>query len=119
MGAALVSILRAHYLNSHFLHIQEHDEAGRPHEVVLQLAEEVTFLNRGAILKELNEIPDGSSVTLDTSGSVHIDHDVLEIIEDFETNAQSRNIRVRRIEQIPAALQAVPHLQRQLSEARS
>ena len=67
-------------------------------EVLLRLAEEVTFLNRGAILHELNEIPDGSTVVIDTSATVHIDHDVLEIIQDFEVNAQDRDILVQRIE---------------------
>ena len=49
---------------------------------------------RGAILRELSEIMDGSHVILDMSGSVSVDHDVLEIIHDFEESAQRRDIVV-------------------------
>ena len=101
MFAALFAILRAHYLNSHFLHIQERDEEGSRHEVNLSLAEEVTFLNRAAILKELNAIPDSSDVTIDMSRNVHVDQDVLEIIAEFEISARNRDIHVKRIEPQP------------------
>ncbi len=97
MVAALFSILRAHYLNSHFMHIEETDE-GAQHRVVLRLAEEVTFLNKGAILNELKDIPNGSLVTIDTSRTIHIDQDVVEIIADFQESAARRDITVERIE---------------------
>ena len=98
MVVAIFAILRKHYLNSHFLHIEEHDEAGRPHEVRIRLAEEVTFLNKGAILREFKAIPDGSTVTIDASQNWHMDRDVIEIIEDFESTAGNRGITVRHIE---------------------
>lgn len=97
MVAAIFAILRAHYLNSHFMHISESDGSGGRHEVSIELAEEVTFLNKGAILKELKAIPDGSVVRLDATGSVFIDPDVLEIIVDFEATAETRGISVQRI----------------------
>lgn len=96
MVAALFAILRSHYLNSHFLHKQERGEGDGGHEFIFQLAEEVTFLNKGAILKELKSIPDGSTVRIDGSNSVFIDQDVLEIITDFETSAAGRDIQVHR-----------------------
>ncbi len=95
MAAALFAILRSHYLNSHFLHIEESNKDER-HQVVLHLAEEVTFLNKGAIIKELQSIPDGSIVTIDASRSVLIDQDVLEILSNFETAALDRGIEVHR-----------------------
>ena len=54
------------------------------------------FLGRGALLKQLAAIPDGSHVVLDLSRTVSIDHDVIEILEDFESSATSRGIEVRR-----------------------
>ena len=96
MVAALFAILRAHYMNSHFLHIRERDKADGRHVVSIQLAEEVTFLNKAAILKELKSIPDGSTVTIDMSKSVFVDQDVHEILMDFETAAPGRDIRVVR-----------------------
>ena len=62
----------------------------------IELAEEVTFLNKAAIMRELNEIPDGSVVTIDASRSVFVDEDVLEIIGDFETAAATRGIQIIR-----------------------
>jgi len=98
MVVALFAILRAHYLNSHFLHLKERDAPGERHEVVFRLAEEVTFLNKGALLRELKLIPDGSDVTIDSSRSVVIDHDACEIITDFIASAPSREIRVNHIQ---------------------
>ena len=108
MVAALFSILRASYRNSHCLHIVERDPTGRPHQVSLDLAEEVTFLNRGAILRELSTIPDGSVVAVDMSRSVFVDQDVLEILSDFEESARERDIRVQRVTE-PREVTLSPH----------
>ncbi|MEX1026088.1 MAG: SulP family inorganic anion transporter [Planctomycetota bacterium] len=96
MGAAVFVILRTHYRNSHCLHIEESNGVTGARTVRMELAEEVTFLNKGAILKELGAIPDGSRVTIDASRTVFIDHDVLEIFNDFEASAERRNILVSR-----------------------
>lgn len=96
MVAALFAILRSHYMNSHFLHIRESTDA-RGHHVTVELAEQVTFLNKGAILRELKSIGHGSHVVLDASNCTFIDQDVLEVIEDFEVSAHSRAITVERI----------------------
>ena len=93
MAVAILVILRRNYLNSHFLHIEQREDSDK-HSVRLKLSEEVTFLNKGAILRELTAIPDGSRVTIDMSESFAIDHDVEEIIEDFRTSAPDRDIEV-------------------------
>lgn len=97
MVSAIFVILRGHYLNSHFLHIEQSGEAGKPHKVTLRLAEEVTFLNKGAVLRELDRVPEGSVVTIDASSTVLIDQDVLEIFDSFEASAGRRSIEVRRV----------------------
>ncbi|MCH2184613.1 SulP family inorganic anion transporter, partial [Myxococcota bacterium] len=97
MLAAIFAILRSHYLNSHFMQVLETEEGGR-RRFVIELAEQVTFLNRAAILRALKEIPDGSAVAIEESRSLFVDHDVMEIIEDFEQNAASRDIHVERIQ---------------------
>ena len=63
----------------------------------MRLAEEVSFLNKVALQKELDAIEDGSSLILDASATRQIDYDALEIIEDFEENAGRRSITVERI----------------------
>ncbi len=95
---AVLVILHHNYLNSHFLHVESRSAPGAKHKVRLRLSEQVTFLNRGAILRELSSIPNGSRVLIDLSNNVSIDHDVLEILEDFENSAQDRNIVVETIE---------------------
>jgi MFS superfamily sulfate permease-like transporter len=84
-------IIMNSYKNSHFLHKEENEG----HTVIkMTLAEEVTFLNKGAILKELKRIPSGASVTIDASQSQSIDLDVLEIIENFRDTSTNKNINV-------------------------
>ncbi|MEM9381207.1 MAG: SulP family inorganic anion transporter [Planctomycetota bacterium] len=97
MAVALFVILRHHYLNSHFLHIREQESSGQPHQVTMELAEEVTFLNKGALIKQLASIANGSVVRIDATNTVRIDHDILEIISDFEASAPGRNITVHKI----------------------
>ena len=62
------------------------------------LAEDISFLNKASIQKVLTEIPDNSSVVIDASNNHSIHYDVIEIIEDFQINAKTRNIEVKVIE---------------------
>lgn len=102
LAVAIVVILRRNYLNSHFLHIEESDpEAGR-HRVRMRLSEEVTFLNKGAILKELHAVPDGAVVTIDLSNCVVPDYDVMEAIDDFRATAANRGIEVHVVHESTA-----------------
>ena len=64
----------------------------------LALAEDVTFINKASIQRTLAQIPDGSKVIIDASNSINIDQDVIEIIEEFETNAEYRDIDLEIIE---------------------
>ena len=54
----IVVVLIKSYQNSHFLHIEGEDvDDGR---IKMTLAEQVTFLHKGAILKELDNLPENS-----------------------------------------------------------
>jgi MFS superfamily sulfate permease-like transporter len=97
LAVAVVIILRNSYKNSHFLH-RERMPSGSD-KVKLTLAEEVVFLNKGRIKKELNELPQGTQVTIDMSKSLSVDHDVLELIDDFKNQAQTKNIQVTLIKE--------------------
>lgn len=65
---------------------------GQP--VRIQLSEDVTFLNKASILQTLNHMPDGSHVIIDGSKAKNVHPDVFEIIEDFEMNAHTRDIKL-------------------------
>jgi MFS superfamily sulfate permease-like transporter len=93
LACAIFVILRRNFLNSHFLHMEQSDDASG-HSVRITLSEEVTFLNKARILQELARVPDGSRVTIDRSHSLTIDPDVEEVIEDFQRSAAERGITV-------------------------
>lgn len=96
-------ILRRNYHNAHFLHIRESDSEDSRHRVEMTLSEEVSFLNKGAIVKALAELPNGSHVTIDLSRCVVRDHDIVEVIEDFREGASARDIEVKIIDKSPKA----------------
>ena len=94
LAVSIGLILSRNYQNSHFVHVDRPDEGAGTTQIRLRLAEDVTFLHRGAVMRELSQVPDGAEVTIDLSRSVSVDHDVLEIIDDFEASAAERNLRV-------------------------
>ena len=97
LAVGVLVVLHRNYVNSHTFEIEESDDEQGSHIVRLQLAEQVSFLSRGALLRELSTIPDGSHVVIDLSRAVAVDHDVLEILRDFEDSSQRRDLVVERI----------------------
>ena len=93
----IIIILRRNYKNSHFLHMEDKLASDQHHKIRITLSEEVTFLNKAAILKELNNIQPDSEVVIDMSKSFSIDYDVLEIIDNFTHIADEKNIKVQLI----------------------
>ena len=61
----------------------------------MTLAEEVTFFNKGAILKELDALPKDSYLKLDVRKTRYLDNDIIEILEDFAFKAKERNIDIK------------------------
>jgi len=91
----IVVILIKSYQNSHFLH--KEDEDVYDGKVKMTLAEEVTFINKGAILKELEKIPSNSFLELDVRKTRYLDYDIIEILDDFAFKAKERNITVKLV----------------------
>ncbi|MBT5926203.1 MAG: bifunctional SulP family inorganic anion transporter/carbonic anhydrase [Verrucomicrobia bacterium] len=50
----------------------------------IELANQVSFLNRASLLKSLHEIPHGSQVVIDARNTNYIDPDIMDLIADFE-----------------------------------
>lgn len=92
LGVGIVVILFKSYQNSHFLHIE--DVSNGVHRVKMTLAEEVTFFNKGAILKELDELEPNTYLELDVRKTRYLDNDILEILDDFAEKAKNRNITI-------------------------
>lgn len=61
----------------------------------ITLAEEVTFLNKAAIQKQLYGLPKTvQHIVIDGTKSKFIDKDVIEVIKDFEQNARSKGLNI-------------------------
>ncbi len=77
-------------------------------EIVIQLSEDVTFLNKANIQRALNVIPDNKKVIIDASKSIDIHQDVIDLIEEFKINAVERNIEVEVIERNMKSMKKSP-----------
>lgn len=62
----------------------------------IDLAQEVSFLNKAAIKSTLKSIPENSKVIITAHDTVYIAHDILDLITEFtETRAVDENIKVK------------------------
>ncbi len=95
LAVAIFYVLYNNYKKPFLFETDKHLKDGILH---LELAEDVTFINKASIQRTLSEIPDGTKVVIDASKSINIDYDVIEIIEEFETNAEYRDIDLTIIE---------------------
>ncbi len=95
LAVGIVIVLIKSFQNSHFLHIE--DKSNGKHRIKMTLAEEVTFFNKGAILKELDSLPRDTYLELDVRKTRYLDNDIIEILEDFSEKARNRNIDIQLI----------------------
>ena len=64
----------------------------------MELAQEVSFLNKAAIKQTFAHLPENSNIIIDASSTIYIDHDVLQLIKEFvHQGASERNISVKLI----------------------
>jgi MFS superfamily sulfate permease-like transporter len=91
----VIVILIKSFQNSHFLHIE--DKSNGKHRIKMTLAEEVTFFNKGAILKELDSLPRDTYLEIDVRKTRFLDYDIIEILQDFALKAKERNIDIQLI----------------------
>jgi MFS superfamily sulfate permease-like transporter len=94
MGVAIVYILMRNFQNSHFYKEKPEED---PNTIHIVLSEEVSFLNKGALIQALDDIDPGKHVIIDGSNSKVIDYDVLEVISNFKIAAKEKGIEVDTI----------------------
>ncbi|NOT60928.1 MAG: SulP family inorganic anion transporter, partial [Acidobacteria bacterium] len=88
-------ILRANMRLAYFFKREDH-QAGET--IYIDLAQEVSFLNKAAIKQTLAELPEQSKVVINATNSAYIDHDVIQLIRDFVTlGSKDKNIAVSLI----------------------
>jgi MFS superfamily sulfate permease-like transporter len=95
LAVGIVVILIKSYQNSHFLH--KEGNLVNDGKIKMTLAEEVTFFNKGAILKELDSLPENSFLELDVRKTRYLDNDIIEILDDFAFKANERNINIKLV----------------------
>lgn len=87
-------ILRQNLKTPYFFNRSEYH--GNNDVIRLQLAQEVSFLNKASIKLTLGHLPENSVVVLDAANTVYIDYDVLEEIKEFrDFGAPDKNIQVK------------------------
>jgi MFS superfamily sulfate permease-like transporter len=99
MVVALFFILRNYYMKAYS--IKESVSANGSRHYEIELSEEITFLSKGSIGKFLHGLPDNCQITINGKKLTSIDPDVLEIIHDFRSTAELKEISVELIA-IPA-----------------
>ncbi len=95
LAVGILIILYKSYQNSHFLHLEDHSDGKK--KIKMTFAEEVTFFNKGAILNELDSLPENASLELDVRKTRFLDNDIIEILDDFAIKARNRNIDITLI----------------------
>jgi MFS superfamily sulfate permease-like transporter len=92
MAISVIFIMRGNLKRAYNFRKEEYIAGDIIH---IDLAQEVSFLNKAAIKNTLNEIPEDSKVIINASDTVYIAHDVLDLIEEFRNiKAKDENIEV-------------------------
>ena len=89
--AVSVVIVLYHNMRNPFT-LAQHEPGSDDYRI--RLAEDVSFLNKGRILQQLQRIPERSRVVIDATDSKTLDFDVHQILQDFRAGAPARNIAV-------------------------
>jgi MFS superfamily sulfate permease-like transporter len=64
----------------------------------IDLAQEVSFLNKAALKQTLSDLPSNSNVIIDAGNTVYIDFDIIQLIKDFALfGAAERKIKLQLI----------------------
>ena len=89
---SIIYILKGNMKLAYFFRKEQHHEGETIH---IDLAQEVSFLNKAAIKATLAALPENSKVVVNADNTVYIDHDVLELLRDFiNFGAKDRNINI-------------------------
>ena len=90
---SIIFVLKGNLKRAYYFRKEEYADGDVIH---IDLAQEVSFLNKAAIKQTLNNIPENSKVIIDAKDTVYIAHDILDLIHEFKTTrAVDNNIKVK------------------------
>ena len=111
---AIFYILLNNYKTPYFVEDKRKDSG----VIHVELAEDVSFLNKASIMLSLKKLPSNSKVVIDASHTLHIDYDVKEIIMEYKANATYKNIDLSFIGLDPETMDLKPSLKQEKAGAR-
>lgn len=92
---SIIFILRGNLKRAYYFKKEEYVDGDL---ITIDLAQEVSFLNKAAIKMTLIHLPKNSKVMINASDTVYIAHDILDLIKEFEAViAKEKNIEVSLI----------------------
>ena len=95
MIISVIFVLKGNMKRAYFFRKEEYQDGDVIH---IDLAQEVSFLNKAAIKSTLNTIPENSKVIINAEDTVYIAHDVLDLIKEFKKiRAKEENIKVKLV----------------------
>jgi len=95
MIISILFVLKGNMQRAYLFRREEYQDGDVIH---IDLAQEVSFLNKAAIKTTLNSIPENSKVIINASDTVYIAHDVLDLIQEFKKiRAKELNIKVKLV----------------------
>lgn len=93
LAVSLFFILKGNMKLAYFFRKEQHRDGD---VIVINLAQEVSFLNKAAIKQTLAHLPENSTVVIDAKDTVYIDYDVLQVLRDFvNEGSKDKNIQVQ------------------------
>lgn len=78
---SIIFVLRGNLKRAYVFKKEEYEDGDIIH---IDLAQEVSFLNKAAIKQTLNKIPENSTVVINAEDTEYIAHDVLDLIREFK-----------------------------------
>jgi MFS superfamily sulfate permease-like transporter len=95
MIISVVFILKGNMQRAYKFRKEEYHDGDVIH---IDLAQEVSFLNKSAIKATIAAIPENSKVVINASDTVYIAHDVLDLIKEFKKiRSKDENIKVKLV----------------------
>lgn len=95
LAVSVYFILRGNVKLAYFFKKDLHTKGETIH---MELAQEVSFLNKAAIKQTFIHLPENSQLVIDASNTVYIDYDVLQLIKDFvNLGSIDKNITIELI----------------------
>jgi len=95
MLISIFFVLRGNYKRAYLFRKETYQDGDVIH---IDLAQEVSFLNKAAIKNTLKNIPEHSKVIINATDTVYIAHDVLDLIQEFkDVIAKDKHIKVKLV----------------------